>query len=69
MTQSVFKINGMTCMGCARLVTKRLMSIAGVEEVKVDVEGGSAAVKAGRPVTVEEAGKVLEGTHYNVVKE
>ena len=37
MTTRVYRINGMTCGGCAKHVEKALRSVAGVSAVAVDV--------------------------------
>ena len=39
-----FCIEGMTCQGCVRSVTKKLSSVAGVERASVDLEAGKATV-------------------------
>lgn len=39
------KIEGMTCEGCVRGVTKKLSSVAGVERAQVDLKAGKATVE------------------------
>lgn len=41
----VYRVNGMTCGGCARHVEKALRSVAGVSGVVMDVAKGTAAVE------------------------
>ncbi len=44
MKAETYKIQGMTCGGCAKHVEKALRSVPGVTGVVVDVAQGSAAV-------------------------
>lgn len=59
------KITGLTCMACQKLSQKMLMKIEGVENVKVE-ENGQTLVTAKRKITLQEAQKALESTHYKV---
>ena len=45
MTIKVYRVNGMTCGGCAKHVEKALRSMAGVSAVVVDVAQGTATVE------------------------
>jgi copper chaperone len=38
------RIEGMTCQGCVRSVTKKLASVAGVEQARVNLENAKATV-------------------------
>jgi copper chaperone CopZ len=40
----LFKVNGMTCGGCAKHVEKALRSVEGVVQVDMDVPSGTARV-------------------------
>jgi copper chaperone len=40
----VLKVDGMTCQGCVRSVTKILSGVAGVSGVAVDLVAGKATV-------------------------
>lgn len=66
MKTTLFKISGMTCSSCGRIVTKRLKAIEGVKSVEVSVEKGVATVEAPREIGINEAETVLKDTHYNV---
>ena len=39
------KVEGMTCGGCVRSVTKKLSGVAGVSSAVVDLAAGKAAVQ------------------------
>ncbi len=43
--ETVLKVNGMTCQGCVRSVTRVLQQIPGVESVDVSLDRGEAALK------------------------
>ena len=43
------KINGMTCAGCARSVTRILEGVEGVRSARVSLERGEATVELDRP--------------------
>lgn len=38
------KVEGMTCQGCVRSVTKKLSGVAGVSDAAVDLDAGKATV-------------------------
>ncbi|MGA8055264.1 MAG: heavy-metal-associated domain-containing protein [Burkholderiales bacterium] len=44
MQTAVIKVNGMTCGGCVRSVTRVLQAVQGVESVNVSLERGEAAL-------------------------
>lgn len=44
MNTQAFRVSGMTCGNCVRHVTQALDALPGVEEVQVDLAGGSATV-------------------------
>jgi len=39
------KVDGMTCQGCVRSVTKKLSGVAGVSSAAVDLAAGKATVE------------------------
>ena len=43
-SQVELKVDGMTCQGCVRSVTKKLSGVAGVSGVSVDLAAGRATV-------------------------
>ena len=45
MESKVYRIQGMTCGGCAKHVEKALRSVAGVAVVATDVAKGTASVE------------------------
>ncbi|MEN8376585.1 MAG: heavy-metal-associated domain-containing protein [Gemmatimonadota bacterium] len=45
MTKTKLRIEGMSCGHCAHAVTQALESVPGVQQARVDLEGGSAEVE------------------------
>lgn len=43
-SQVELKVDGMTCQGCVRSVTKKLSGVAGVSSAAVDLAAGRATV-------------------------
>lgn len=68
MKQTKIEIKNMMCQACEKVVTKRLLGIAGVTEVKVNVKTGNAMVVSGNAIRKEEAEAALSGTHYQVAE-
>lgn len=66
MTTTLIQLEGLTCSACQKLTSKRIMTISGVSDVKVELNG-KATITADRTITDNEVKKVLEGTHYSIV--
>lgn len=49
MKTQIYRVNGMTCGGCARHVEKALRGVPGVTQVAVDVAKGTATVEGSAP--------------------
>ncbi len=47
---ATIKIKGMTCNHCVMRVTKALLSVEGIRNVKVDLQKGEAAYEEDKPV-------------------
>lgn len=45
MEDTVIKVEGMTCQGCVKSVTRVLAAVPGVEAVEVSLEKGEAALR------------------------
>lgn len=66
METKTYRVNGMTCGGCAKHVEKALRKVAGVQAASVDVAKGVAVVEGSAPLetltaSVAEAGYELVG--------
>ena len=65
MHNSQFKLTGLTCDACLRLVRKRLGKIADIQEIQVDLTG-AVSIEAGRDVSRSEIETALAGTPYSL---
>ena len=65
--EKTIKIEGMMCAHCQKHVHDALAKMAGVTEVRVDLEGGSATVAAGRDIPQAEFRQVIEEAGYELV--
>ena len=64
MPETVLQIVGMTCDHCVKSVKDALLSVPGVREVEVSLEGKSAKVLSEGPLNLEEAQKAVEMEGY-----
>ena len=62
MATTTLKVGGMSCGHCVMAVTKALKSVPGVQDAKVDLQGGRAVVEydAAQATPGELVGAVLE---------
>lgn len=65
MTRS-YKIEGMTCSGCAKTVNNLLSKVEGVKNVNVDLDKKEAAVEMDQPITTETLQSALGGVPYRI---
>lgn len=59
-------VDGMTCAGCAKTVTKALSAVEGVESVAVDLKAKTATVtpKAGKSPSAKDLWEAVEKADY-----
>lgn len=62
---NTFKISGMHCGACQKVIEKKLMKIEGVKKVNVELSG-EAVITANRSINIDEVKLALEGTDYKV---
>lgn len=60
------KIKGMSCQHCVMAVTKALSGIDGIENVKVDLDEGSATYDETKSVDMEKIKSRVEEAGYEV---
>ena len=65
--EKTLKIEGMMCAHCQKHVHDALAKMDGVTDVTVDLEGGSADVKATRDIPQDEFRKVIADAGYELV--
>lgn len=63
-------VDGMTCAGCARTVTKALAAVEGVEAVVIDLKAKTATVtpKAGKSPAPKDLWEAVEKAEYKPTK-
>lgn len=70
MTSYQFKIQGMSCTGCAQSIQRKLLATPGVQSAVVDFPTAAATVTYDEQVTnVTALAKVIESLGYDVVKD
>ena len=61
------QLSGLTCGACEKVITKRLKTIEGVQDVSVSAQSGQTSISATRFITNDEVTKALQNTHYKVI--
>lgn len=62
--QEIIYVDNLKCHGCANTITNKLKALAGVDQVKVEVEESKIEVKHQQNVTREDFLKTLAGLGY-----
>ena len=67
---SKLTVDGMTCAGCAKTVTKALAAVEGVESVVIDLKAKTAIVtpKADKKLSPKEMWEAVEKAEYKPMK-
>ncbi|MDO8512591.1 MAG: heavy metal-associated domain-containing protein [bacterium] len=60
-----FKVSGMTCQSCVKLIEKSLEKVNGIQGITVDL-AGNGAVTANREVSKDELQTALATLSYKV---
>lgn len=69
MGQQQYKVEGMTCEHCVASVTEEVSELPDVQNVQVQLDGGTMTVEAGRSLSFDEvAGAVAAAGDYTVVE-
>lgn len=61
-----YYIQGMTCSGCKNTVMEKLAGVAGVKNVAIDLDEGSAEIEMEGHIPFEKLEKSLSETHYSI---
>ncbi len=68
MASVLFKVQGMSCQGCAASITRRLQATVGVTAAVVDLAGATATIDYDDAVvTPDSLEKVIEMLGFDVV--
>lgn len=68
MTDLNFKLSGLTCEACIKLVRNRINKVPGVYKVSIDLATGNTRVCSENNLDLEVIARSLEGAHYSIVK-
>lgn len=63
-----FKLAGLTCAACVKLVERRLEKVPGVSEISINLASGDAQVSGAANLDLKILATSLEGTPYSIVK-
>ena len=63
-TTTTYTVTGMTCGHCAAAVTEEVTAIAGVEDVRVDVDSGKVVVTSAAPLSDEDVAAAVDEAGY-----
>lgn len=61
-----FQVNGMTCDGCARAVTRAIQGAEGKAAVSVDLAGGTVSVEGPAALAPETVSRAIEAAGFEV---
>ena len=64
----LFKLSGLTCPACKKIAEKRIATIPGVKQVRVNLDSGKAIINSDRDVRLQEIKEVLKDTRYQVIE-
>ncbi|MHB9024796.1 MAG: heavy-metal-associated domain-containing protein [Armatimonadota bacterium] len=68
MVTTAFRVQGMSCQGCAQSISRRLLATAGVQDAEVDFASGTANVTFDETVTnADSLEKVIESLGFDVL--
>ncbi|GAA0794965.1 heavy-metal-associated domain-containing protein [Spirilliplanes yamanashiensis] len=63
---TTYTVTGMTCGHCAQAVTTELTTLAGVEDVQVDVAAGAVTVTSAAPLAEDEVRAAVDEAGYEL---
>ncbi len=67
MASSTYAVQGMTCDHCAGAVTAEVRKIEGVQDVSVDVAGGTVTITSDQDLSADAVSEAVDEAGYEVV--
>jgi len=64
--ENIYVVKGMTCGHCVNAVTEEISGLAGVREVRVELESGQVTVVSDQPLPVEEVRGAVDEAGYEL---
>ena len=68
MTETTYRVSGMTCEHCVRAVTEELTSLGGVRGVDVDLASGNVTVTSDTPLDDGVVREAIDEAGYELAK-
>lgn len=62
-----FKVSGLTCEACVKLITNRIKKISGVSNVNINLKTGEAEVMSEGEINLEMIKQSLANTTYKLI--
>lgn len=66
MSTDVYTVKGMTCSGCMNKVTAAVTSVAGVDDVDVDISNGAVTVISEVPIDKQLVRAAINNAGYQL---
>lgn len=66
MTESTYRVTGMTCDHCVRAVSTEVSKVPGVSDVQVDLASGGVTVRSEAPLDESTVREAVEEAGYEL---
>lgn len=67
MTQSIFKVSGVNCEACTKLISLKLKkAVPDIENLEVDLQG-NIKIEASNAISAEQVDAALKGTDHQII--
>jgi len=64
----IFKLSGLTCQACKKIIEKRVNTLPDIINVAVDLESRSLSIESSKDIQLLKIKAVLADTQYKVTK-
>ncbi|KOH45546.1 heavy-metal-associated domain-containing protein [Sunxiuqinia dokdonensis] len=61
-----YKVSGMTCAGCANVVSRLLLNVESVKNVQVNLSEKEVVLETDQPLRLEGLSKALKSSPYQI---
>lgn len=62
-----FKLSGLACSACVKLISNRFNKINGVNDININVLSGETVISCDKDISLEVFKKALEETPYSII--
>ncbi len=67
-TFATYSVAGMSCQHCVDSVTAEISKLGGVDQVDVDLAGGTVAVASNQPLELDQVRSALDEAGFDLVE-